>query len=173
MEKDKLLKTARTSLETAFSGGYTELPESSIRRGAFVTLYKGGKLRGCIGYLTGIEPLYREIYNLARAAAFDDYRFPPLKEEELDEIEIEISVLTEPEIINSLDDFILGRDGIIMALGNHRAVFLPQVADETGWTKKEMLEALSVKAGMEKDAWTSDEAIFSTFQAEVFSESKV
>ena len=60
-----------------------------------------------------------------------------------------------------------------MALGNHRAVFLPQVADETGWTKKEMLEALSVKAGMEKDAWTSDEAIFSTFQAEVFSESQL
>lgn len=172
-EQQKLLRIARRSIESAFTGDVIEVEKTNLRRGAFVTLNKGGNLRGCIGYLTGIEPLYLEIFNLARAAAFDDYRFPPLRKEELNEIEIEISVLTEPEEIGSLDEFILGRDGIIMRCGNNKAVFLPQVADETGWSKSEMLSALSLKAGLDSNAWQREEARFSTFQAEVFSESKV
>ncbi len=175
MEKDLrkvLLRTARESINSAFSGKVCRYPEvDRENHGAFVTLRKGGDLRGCIGYLAGIGTLSSMIAELARSAAFTDPRFPPLEPDELDECTIEISLLTEPEMIESLDDFVLSRDGIYMILGQRRAVFLPQVADETGWTKEEMLSALAMKAGLMEDAWKDPDAEFLTFQAEVFDES--
>ena len=96
--------------------------------------------------------------------------FPP---SELEECTIEISLLTKPIVISSLESFILRRDGIILSLLGRRAVFLPQVADETGWTREEMLSALSEKAGLGPSAWKSDQAVFHTFQAEVFSDDEV
>ncbi len=170
-ERERMLGIARSAIESAFTGESTTIPETDIYRGAFVTLHKNNTLRGCIGYLEGVAPLYRQIFLLSREAAFNDYRFPPLEKEELPLISIEISVLTVPERITDLNDFHLGKDGIIMSLGPRRAVFLPQVADETGWNKSQMLTALSRKAGLPPDAWHNPEAVFMTFQAEVFSES--
>ncbi len=168
-ERRKLLKIARDSLECAFSGRTADTPGTNRKQGAFVTLTENGNLRGCIGYLTGISPLYDQIAELARDAAFKDYRFPPLREEELPLITIGISLLTVPEPIDSADSFRIGTDGIIMEKAGRRAVFLPQVALETGWTKEEMLSALSEKAGLRGDDW-KEGASFMTFQAEVFSE---
>lgn len=169
-ERKEILGIARESLETAFSHRNLLIPEMDIKRGAFVTLRKKGNLRGCIGYLEGVKPLFQEIADLARAAAFDDFRFPPLKEEELPMITIEISILSSPEAIERPEDFIPVRDGIIMSLHGRRAVFLPQVAEETGWSRDEMLSALSQKAGLPDNAWKDPSASFWTFQAEVFSE---
>ena len=172
-DKDLLLRCARKSLETYFSGEAFSIPETDIRRGAFVTLRKGERLRGCIGYLEGIEPLYKEVFHLAREAAFSDYRFPPLREAELGAITIEVSVLTVPKTIKGLDEFTLSSDGIIITLHGRRAVFLPQVADETGWDKERLLTELSLKAGLSEDAWKSPDAVFMIFQAEVTDESPV
>ena len=150
-----------------------EMMTLGIRRGAFVTLRKNGELRGCIGFMSGIDDLYKEIISLSREAAFEDFRFPPLSEEDLPLIDIEISVLTEPEIIENPLSFNLGKDGIIFTLNGRRAVYLPQVATETGWNRIEMLQSLSLKAGLPSDSWKSNEAVFMTFQAEVFSESNM
>ena len=168
-ERRKLLKIARDSLECAFSGRTADTPGTNRKQGAFVTLTQNGTLRGCNGYLTGLSPLYDQIAELAREAAFSDYRFPPLREEELPLITIGISLLTVPEPIDSADSFRIGTDGIIMEKAGRRAVFLPQVALETGWTEEEMLSALSRKAGLGSDGW-KEGASFMTFQVEVFSE---
>ena len=145
-ERNELLAIARKSIEDAFKGiALEEFEDDARRNGAFVTLRKGSSLRGCIGYIIGLCGLKRQIALLARDAAFSDYRFPPLSESELPLCTIEISVLTEPEEIAGPDEFIPGRDGIIMTAQGRRAVFLPQVADETGWSREEMLSALSEK----------------------------
>lgn len=172
-ERRRILAIARGSIESAFTGTGMEIPVTDKRLGAFVTLRKDHALRGCIGFLVGIMPLYEEIAQLAREAAFEDPRFPPLQERELDSIIIEVSLLSVPERIDSPGSFVPGRDGIIMTNGRHRAVFLPQVADETGWSREEMLTALSRKAGLDGNAWKSQKSIFETFQAEVFDESNV
>ena len=170
-ERNELLAIARKSIEDAFKGiALEEFEDDARRNGAFVTLRKGSSLRGCIGYIIGLCGLKRQIALLARDAAFSDYRFPPLSESELPLCTIEISVLTEPEEIAGPDEFFPRRDGIIMTAQGRRAVFLPQVADETGWSREEMLSALSEKAGLESDAWKDKGAVFMIFQAEVFSE---
>ena len=170
-EKNELLEIARKSIEDAFNGiAMMDFPDDGRRNGAFVTLRKGKALRGCIGYITGLCTLKRQIALLARDAAFSDYRFPPLSRDELPLCTIEISVLTEPEEIEGPEEFLPGRDGIILTAHGRRAVFLPQVADETGWSREEMLSALAEKAGLESDAWKDGDALFMTFQAEVFSE---
>ena len=162
----ELLSIARRSI----AGEDMKTTDRGERYGAFVTIRKHGNLRGCIGYLEAIADLESEIALLSREAAFSDPRFPPLSADELKECTIEISLLTKPERIGGPGDFVLHRDGIIISLYGRRAVFLPQVADETGWSKDEMLSALSEKAGLPHDAWKDSNAVFHTFQAEVFSE---
>ena len=164
-----LLDIARKSI----AGEDVRTEDRRERSGAFVTLRKNGELRGCIGYMEAISDLESEIKMLAREAAFSDPRFPPLSLSELPLCTIEISLLTKPERIESIQDFMPRRDGIILSLLGRRAVFLPQVADETGWTREEMLSALSEKAGLGPSAWKSDQAVFHTFQAEVFSDDEV
>ena len=170
--KKELLSLARRSLEASFEGPEAEVKETEERYGAFVTLRKHGELRGCIGYMEPVDYLERQIRTLVREAAFEDPRFESLRWEETGELDIEISLLTPMKEIQSLDDFVPSRDGIMLTLYGRRAVFLPQVADETGWGKEEMLSALSMKAGLPRNAWKNPEAEFSTFQAEVFSEGR-
>ena len=167
--KKELLSIARRAIK----GERIKAEDRGERYGAFVTLRKHGELRGCIGYLEAVADLESEIAQLAMDSAFSDPRFPPLSPSELEECTIEISLLTKPIEISSFESFILHCDGIILSLSGRRAVFLPQVADETGWTKEEMLSALSLKAGLPSDAWKSGEAVFRTFQAEVFSEDEM
>ena len=164
--KRELLLAARNAI------GYPEYkaPRSAPDGGSFVTLRKNGVLRGCIGCLYPVAGLYEQIAEIAREAAFEDPRFPPLRPDELPLISIEISLLTEPEDISSPSLFMPGRDGIIMTAKGRRAVFLPQVAAETGWNREEMLEALSRKAGLDRNAWQDADASFQIFRAEVFSE---
>lgn len=169
LDGDRLLKTARGSLEDFFSG-VNRLPSGGPRRGSFVTLRKNGELRGCIGYMAAVDDLYPQTYVLARDAAFRDWRFEPLEKDELESVRIEVSVLSPMKVIGSLDDFRLGLDGILVTLSGHRAVFLPEVVSETGWSKEELLSALSAKAGLDRNAWRSSDALFQTFTSEVFRE---
>ncbi len=174
----RLISLARTSITSYFSG-QEDLPEEhndiSIRRGVFVTLEKDGELRGCIGFTEPIEPLGKLVWMAARAAAFDDPRFPPLREDELDKITIEVSVLTPAEEIlckrselpKNID---IGRDGLIIRHPMGSGLLLPQVAEEYNWSATEFLENLSRKAGLPKDAWMEDESRIFRFQADIFSE---
>jgi AmmeMemoRadiSam system protein A len=138
-------------------------------QGAFVTLKKGGDLRGCIGLIIGDRPLAQVVGAMAYAAAFRDPRFEPLGGSELSQIEIELSVLTPPKNIARPDAIVVGRDGVILRKGGRSAVFLPQVATEQGWSRDELLDNLAVKAGLPPNAWRQG-ADLSVFQAEVFSE---
>ena len=166
-EKKMLLDFAYEVLNGLFSSEKVEIPESELKLGAFVTLKKKGALRGCIGYMEGICPLYEMIAILVRDAAFNDYRFPPLKKSELSDISMEISILTPMKEIKSLDEFTLGKDGLLMMLHGRRAVFLPTVAVETGWDEKTFLEQLSIKAGLDGNAYLDPDAKFKTFRSEV------
>jgi AmmeMemoRadiSam system protein A len=140
-------------------------------RGAFVTLKKKGELRGCIGRMIGDEPLGKIVGVMAMQAAFNDRRFNQLTADELNDIEIEISVLTPMKKVSGAGDIVVGRDGVLLDKDGYHAVFLPQVAPEQGWNREEMLDNLCRKAGLEKGCWKKG-AQFSTFQAVVFSESE-
>ncbi len=173
-DKQTLLRYARKTLEQYFSQTLPLPrdinPKLKIKRGAFVTLRKHGELRGCIGHMAEDTPLITVIGSMALQAAFNDTRFTQLTQDELSHVEIEISVLTPFTQVNSADDIDLGRDGVIVKKGNRQAVFLPQVATETGWSKEIFLDQLCRKAGLQPGDWKS--AKLFTFQADVFSESE-
>ena len=137
--------------------------------GAFVTLHKDGKLRGCIGEILPRLPLYQIVMYLAIHSALKDYRFPQVTEKEIPNLEFEISALTPPNAVFSYKDIVIGRDGMTLSRDGHFAVFLPQVAPEQGWNLEQTLTHLSQKAGLPPNAWKSG-AKFTTFQAIVFSE---
>lgn len=169
-EKKILLSLARNTIAKSLGLSFEEIDASLYdeRRGSFVTLKMKGRLRGCIGYVLAIKPLYQQIIDLSLEAAYEDPRFPRLEKEEFPYIDIEISVMSAPKKIKDLSEFELSRDGIILTVGASSSIFLPQVADETGWTKDQMLAALSRKAGLYPDAYKSTEAKLMTFTAEVF-----
>ncbi len=126
--------------------------------GAFVSLYKNGRLRGCIGHFGEDYPLYEVVKEMARSAAFHDPRFSPLSRNELDDIKIEISVLTPMRRIQSLDEFELHRHGIYIRKGHRSGTYLPQVADEVNWTKEEFVSHCSQdKARLGWDGWKDAE----------------
>ncbi|MCM8764064.1 MAG: AmmeMemoRadiSam system protein B [Candidatus Omnitrophica bacterium] len=178
-QRETLLKIARETLQYHLSG--KKLPELKIedatlleKRGVFVTLRKNGELRGCIGTILPQKELAYAVREMAIESATSDPRFPPVSLKELKEIEIEISILTVPVKVSSADEIVLGRDGVIVKKGFRQGVFLPQVADETGWTKEQFLSALcSHKAGLEPDAWKNPDTELYIFQAEVFSEHRM
>ncbi len=133
-------------------------PMLSKKCGAFVSLHKHGHLRGCIGHFGEDTPLYEIVAEMARAAAFEDPRFMPVSREELDDIDIEISVLTPMRRIQSLDEFELHRHGIYIRKGYRSGTFLPQVADEVNWTKEEFVGHCSQdKAGLGWNGWKDAE----------------
>jgi AmmeMemoRadiSam system protein A len=173
-----LLNFARKTIRTILDGGNPDkmdIDEAYLsgelmeKRGVFVTLHKEHELRGCIGYILPMLPLWQAVVENARNAAFRDSRFSPLRKDEFDQITIEISVLTVPSPIKNIAEFRVGIDGIILKKGFHQAVFLPQVAPEQGWDRETTLKYLSMKAGLPPDGWQSS-ATFETFQAEVFNE---
>ncbi|MEW6443412.1 MAG: AmmeMemoRadiSam system protein B [bacterium] len=178
-EKETLLRLARDTLESYVRSGRTPDPLAAPyritdnlkqKRGAFVTLKKGGELRGCIGYIQPIEPVYAAVQENTINAAARDSRFPPVEKEELASLRIEISVLSQPKRIASYEDIALGTHGIILKKGLHQSVFLPQVAPEQGWDLPETLRNLSLKAGLPADAWRHRETTFSIFTAEILDE---
>ena len=174
-DKKALLKYARKTLEQYFSSQTLPIPRNinpklKIKRGAFVTLNKNGDLRGCIGHMAETTPLCTVVGSMALQAAFNDSRFTPLTQDELPKIEFEISVLTPFMLVKSADEIVLGRDGVVIKKGDKQAVYLPQVATETGWSKEMFLDQLCYKAGLSAGDWKS--ANLYTFQADVFSESE-
>lgn len=147
---------------------YPLTPKLKTDTATFVTLKISGDLRGCIGSLEPVEPLYLSIHHNAINAALHDYRFGPVQPAELPKLEIDVSVLSPLREIPSLDDFKLGQHGIILSKGMSRAVFLPEVAPEQGWTREDTLTHLSRKAGLPYDAWRSG-ARFQVFESVVLS----
>ncbi len=142
--------------------------------GAFVTLHtQQGVLRGCIGNLWGVSPLYQMIPDLARQAAFADPRFRPVQAEELPSLVVEISLLSKMQTLQDWHEIQIGRDGVLLTHNYHRSVFLPQVATEQGWDLETMLRQLCRKAGLPDLAYTDDQCRFEVFQAEVFDETSV
>ena len=137
---------------------HSQLSILNSKCGAFVSLHKYGRLRGCIGHFGEDYPLHEIVAEMARAAAFEDPRFTPVTREELDDIDIEISVLTPMRRIQSIDEFELHRHGIYIRKGFRSGTFLPQVADEVNWTKEEFIGHCSQdKAGLGWDGWRDAE----------------
>ncbi len=177
-EKRILLEDARESIGAELLSRLPRYrdyvsPEFSALRGAFVTLHLEGALRGCIGQIEGRKRVRENIRELALSSAFRDPRFPPLSEEELPLVDIEISLLTPLGKIPSPDNFTPGRDGLLIELNRSSAVFLPQVAAEQGWDRSRTLDHLCIKAGLPPDSWKNEAMNFFTFQAEVFSEKEL
>ncbi len=138
-------------------------------RATFVTLSIRGRLRGCIGDILPLRPLWDSVTARAGSAAFEDPRFPKLTREELDKVDIEVSVLTPPLPIASPSEIVIGRHGVILQKSRRSAVFLPQVAPEQGWDVPTMLTHLSLKAGLPSDAW-KEGCQFFAFTAQIFRE---
>ena len=136
----------------------SDLSPLTSKCGAFVSLHKHGHLRGCIGHFGEDYPLHEIVAEMARAAAFEDPRFMPVTRDELNDLDIEISVLTPMRRIQSLDEFELHRHGIYIKKGYRSGTFLPQVADEVNWTKEEFVGHCSQdKAGLGWDGWRDAE----------------
>jgi AmmeMemoRadiSam system protein A len=174
-EKEILLKAARESILAEFSEGeltkvdYKAYPKLKMELGAFVTLHINNQLRGCIGYIIAQKALFETIVDAAKHAAFGDPRFPQLNREEVDEVTIEISVLSPFEPIKSYDDIEVGKHGLLLDVGG-RAVLLPQVATEQNFNRAEFLTALCHKAGLYGNYWKERMLNIKVFTALVFSE---
>ncbi len=162
----KMLKNiALQSIKDSLEGKPIAQPTFNVHRstfnvkcGAFVSLHKHGRLRGCIGHFGEDHPLHEIVAEMARAAAFEDPRFTPVTRDELNDLDIEISVLTPMRRIQSLDEFELHRHGIYIKKGYRSGTFLPQVADEVNWTKEEFVGHCSQdKAGIGWDGWKDAE----------------
>lgn len=175
-EKDQLLHIARKSIGNYLESGNLMKIDSKgfsdkllTHTGAFVTLNLNGQLRGCIGQFTADIPLYQIVQEMAISAATRDNRFTPLSTAELNQADIEISVLTPMQRIQSIDEIELGRHGIYIRKGNHGGTFLPQVAHQTGWTREEFLgHCARDKAGIGWDGWKDAEIYI--YEAYVFGE---
>lgn len=171
-QRKTLLKVAREAIKKKLGFKSIELDLSdqifSEKCGLFVTIYKKKELRGCIGQITSDTPLGLLTDEMAVYAAFKDSRFTSLSKSEYKDIYIKISVLTPP-VKAGFDDIMLGRDGVVLRKDGNSSVFLPNVPIEQGWTKIDMMENLSIKAGLNKDAWIEG-AEFEIFQSIEFGE---
>ncbi len=169
-ERALLLKLAHEAIASALArreiSSRLHSPHLAEPRGVFTTLYRRGILRGCIGQVFPIAPLYRAVMETARGAAFEDPRFPPLAPEELPEVRVSLSILSplKPILPQHVE---IGRHGLLIRLGSRRGLLLPQVPVEHGWDRITFLEQTCVKAGLSANAWQAGAGI-EAFTAEVF-----
>ena len=173
-----LLGAARKTLEAVAAGDpapdfSTPLESLKTRCGAFVTLRNKGELRGCIGYIRGIAPLLKTVVEMAEAAALRDPRFEPVRQQEVPDVDIEISVLSPLEKCTDLDAIEVGRHGLLIEKGFHSGLLLPQVAVEYEWDRRTFLEQTCLKAGLPTEAYKDKETEISVFYAEVFGEKEL
>lgn len=143
-------------------------PKLWQKRGAFVTLHKQGALRGCIGYVEPHKPLWQTVKEAAVQAAFADPRFPPVRADEVDALQLEISALSPLERIRDPLQFTVGRHGLVVRKGYHSGLLLPQVAVEHAWSKEEFLNWTCKKAGLSPECWRHGDVEVYRFSAEVF-----
>ena len=176
VERAALLALARAAIERRVLGPRSDddplehalartagLPRLQRPGACFVTLRIDGDLRGCIGSVVAEEPLDRNVVRNAEAAACADPRFGPVSAAEVPALDIEISVLTPPRPVASLDEIVLGRHGVQLEVGARRSLFLPQVAIDQGWELGQLLEQLALKAGLPRRAWRESRlAVFET-----------
>ncbi|HEY3276273.1 MAG TPA: AmmeMemoRadiSam system protein A [Syntrophorhabdaceae bacterium] len=171
-EKAMLKRIAREAIEGVLFDKKPvplEMPEIFEKKmGAFVTLHCKEDLRGCIGYIKGVLPLYKTIQEMAVQAAFHDPRFEPLRREEWDRVDIEISVLSPLRKIKDVEEIEVGVHGILIEKGFYTGLLLPQVATENNWDRAAFIAHTCHKAGLPEDAWKSKDASIYIFSAEVF-----
>jgi hypothetical protein len=173
-EQKELLKIARDTIVSYVSSGRVPAVETAsnglnLESGCFVTIKQHGQLRGCIGNFISSQPLYRLVQEMAVSAATRDPRFYPMKPQDLEAFELEISVLSPLELISSLDDIQVGVHGIYIVKNSFRGVLLPQVATEYGWDRETFLKHTCLKAGLPENAWQKGCDIY-IFSALVFGE---
>jgi len=175
-QKCELLQLARHAIAAYIAGlplPLANLPElNQIHAGVFVSLHLDEQLRGCIGYLEGSRPLSEVLRETAVSAASRDPRFEPLTAEELVRVDIEVSVLSPLRKIAAPAEIILGRHGVIVRLGHHHGLLLPQISLHHDWDVETFLAHVCQKAGLPDEAWKDPEADIFIFEAEVFSENK-
>jgi AmmeMemoRadiSam system protein A len=171
-EKKQLKQLAQQTIEGVLFGQdkneFEPTEALKEKRGAFVTIKHKEQLRGCIGYIKGVLPLYETIREMAIQAAFRDPRFSPLQKNEWEDIDIEISVLTPMKKINDISEIVVGIHGLYIEKGPYSGLLLPQVATEHQWDSLTFLENTCYKAGLPTDAWKSKDAIIYVFSADVF-----
>ena len=176
-ERRELLAVARRAIVEAAKGNasFRSLRRSDFKsaednaRGAFVTLYRRGQLRGCVGQIEGVGTLADVIARCASAAALEDPRFPSVPPAEVAELEIEISLLSplEPMVPAQIE---IGRHGLVVERGSRRGLLLPQVPVERRWQWLRFVEETCVKAGLARDAWKDSATRTFAFTTEVFTE---
>ena len=177
-EGKELLGLARNSIDSYFSKADIDLErykKFDKKQGVFVTLNKNHQLRGCIGYPEPVMSIMKAVTESAVSVTRDP-RFPPLSGEELDKIVVEVSVLTEPELIDVKDpkeypkNIKIGQDGLVIEKGFNRGLLLPQVPVEWKWDAEEFLANLCMKAGLPSGMWLESGVKIYRFQSEIFSE---
>lgn len=175
-QRKQLLTVARESIERVLEGRRPELTpgdfDADLRRpsGAFVTLTEAGELRGCIGSIVPVAPLYLAVSTSAINAAFRDPRFYPIDGEVYRRLSVEISVMGPIERVANFDDIVVGRDGLIVSRGHSSGLLLPQVATEYGWDRETFLRHTCLKAGLAPESWRLPDTKVEKFSAEVFGE---
>ena len=171
-ERRWLLRLAHLSVRAAVlqrpPAGEAATEHLCEKRGAFVSLYKDGKLRGCIGRIAALTPLDQTVREMAMAAALDDPRFAPVTVEELERLQLEISVLSPMREV-SADEVVVGRDGLLVTYNGRRGLLLPQVPAQWKWSREIFLAQTCMKAGLPPDQWLHG-ATIEAFTAEVFGE---
>jgi len=173
VEQRALLRLARQAIEAAVTGadlppaGFAEGPLTA-RAGAFVTLHKSGRLRGCIGNIESQRPLFQTVCDCARSAALADPRFEPVTADELPQLHLEISVLSPLQEVRP-EEIEVGRHGLLVSRGFQRGLLLPQVATKYRWGPEKFLDETCLKAGLPSDAWRHG-ARLQVFTAQIFAE---
>jgi AmmeMemoRadiSam system protein B/AmmeMemoRadiSam system protein A len=171
-EKKELLSLARRAVdlfvrEKKILDYQTMDPNFLSEKGTFVTLKKKGELRGCIGFIDPLYPLYQAVIQCAVYAASEDPRFYPVRAAEVKDLEVEISVLTPLKKIENPENVQVGKHGLVIAKNGNRGLLLPQVAVENRWSRAEFLAQACIKAGLEPNAWKRGAEVF-VFEAIVF-----
>jgi AmmeMemoRadiSam system protein A len=165
-----LLELARQTVVASVEGGalprVPDLPELAWPRGVFVSLHRGGDLRGCLGHLEADIPVGEATRRMAAASSRDDPRFPPVAPDELADLDVEVSVLSPFERIQP-EDVVPGRDGLLIHRGTRSGVLLPQVATERGWDRVTFLRAVCQKAALPSEAWKDAATELYAFRAQV------
>ena len=175
-DKKALLRLARRSIECALKEDPFPQTENLLKNpetpcGAFVTLRVQGELRGCFGYVNAYYPLARSVQEVAVKSALEDPRFEHIAPEELEAMEIEISVLDTPAVVEDIGEIEVGVHGLIIETSYHRGLLLPSVPGEYGWDREQFLNHTAIKAGLPPDAWKHNNVKIFKFKAEKFSES--
>lgn len=173
-EQQELLKIARETIVTYVTSGRVPPVETAskglnLESGCFVTIKQKGQLRGCIGNFVSDKPLYKLVQEMAVSAATRDPRFYPMKTHDLEDFELEISVLSPLAKASSVDEIQVGVHGIYIIKGSSRGVLLPQVATDYGWDRDQFLRHTCMKAGLSENAWQGECDIY-IFSALVFGE---